>query len=188
MNSKTAFRNTFKLSNAERPVFVPFIYGLAARIAQLPLRDMTADAAYYSHALEDAADLFNGDGIVNSFDATIEAEAFGCAVDWPGDYTAPRVSGCGEAQPREVKPEESPRLQARLETTKRVVISRGRDLAVIGVLTGPVWLVKMLTDEKIGRTETAIPLVGNLLMKLVKSLGELRVDAVFFREDSGGEA
>lgn len=183
MNSKNAFRNTLRLMNAERPVFVPFVYGLAARLGQIPLQDMVADASYYAHSLEEAYELFKYDGIVNHYDATIEAEAFGCEVDWPGDYAAPVVAGCGQVQLREVDPGESHRVQVLLEATKRTVMSRGRDVAVIGVLTGPVSLVRTLAGEESGGVETVIPLAGNLLMKLVRNLGELRVDAVFFRED-----
>ena len=94
MNSKTAFRNTFKLMNGERPVFVPFVYGLAARLGQISLQEMTADASYYTHSLEDACELLGYDGIINNYDATIEAEVFGCEIEWSDDYTAPRITGC----------------------------------------------------------------------------------------------
>jgi hypothetical protein len=183
MNSKTAFKNTYRLMNSERPVFIPFVYGLAAKLEQIPLAEITSDASYYTHALEDACNLFKYDGIVNNFDATIEAELFGCDIEWPDDYAAPRITSCRQAELREIDPVESSRIQILLETTKRTVMSKGKDIAVIGVLTGPCSLVKTITGDKGGDTENAIVLVGSLLTKLVKSLCELRVDAVFFRED-----
>ncbi|HUT67509.1 MAG TPA: uroporphyrinogen decarboxylase family protein [Dehalococcoidales bacterium] len=186
MNSKTAFKNTIKLMNSERPVFVPFVYGLAARIGQIPLQEMVSDAGYYSHSLEEARDLFKYDGIVNHFDATIEAEVFGCDVEWPDDYTAPRVSGCRQVELREANPEESGRIQTLLEATKRTVMSRGRDVAIIGTITGPVSLVKALLGDNSANTENAIAFTGGFLTKLVKSLCELRVDSIFFREDPIG--
>ena len=183
MNSKTAFRDTFRLMNGERPVFIPFIYGLAAKIGQIPLQDMVSDASYYAHSLEEAYELFKYDGIVNSYDTTIEAESFGCAVEWSEDYSAPSITDCNRLELREVSPEESYRSQVLLEATKRTVMSKGKDVAVIGTLTGPVSLVKTLLGDNNQNIENAISLAGNLLMKLVKSLGELRVDSVFFRED-----
>lgn len=186
MNPKTAFRNTLKLMNSERPVFVPLIYGLAAKISQFPLEEMVADASYYAHSLEEASELLRCDGIVNSYDATIEAEAFGCDIAWPGDYAPPEVRSNRNLEMREINPETSHRISVLMETTKRIAMTRGKDAAIIGTLTGPVSLVKTLTDGKSGGIETAIPLAGNLLMKLVKNLGELRVDAVFFREDIAG--
>ena len=85
-------------SDRERPVFVPFIYGLAARLGQIPLSEMTSDASYYTHSLEDAYELFKYDGIVNTFDSTLEAEIFGCELEWPEDYQAPRVTDCSHAK------------------------------------------------------------------------------------------
>jgi hypothetical protein len=183
MNSKTAFRNTLKLMNSERPVFIPFVYGLAAKIGQIPLQDMVADVSYYVHSLEEACELFKYDGIVNHYDATIEAEVFGCELEWPGDYVTPRVTSCRQIELREANPEESSRIQILLETTKRIVMSRGKDVAVISTLSGPCSLVRTLTGGGKENIENVISLAGNFLKKMVKSLCELRVDAVFFRED-----
>jgi len=186
MNSKTAFRNTIKLMNREKPVFIPFVYGFAAKIGQLPLQDMVSDATYYSHSLEEAWELFKYDGIVNHFDATIEAELFGCEAAWPDDYAPPEVADCSRFKLRQVNPEDSHRIQVLLEATSRTVISKGKEVAVIGTVTGPVSLVKTLTGDKDEGIEEAVPIIGDLLKKLAMKLGELRVDAVFFREDLTG--
>lgn len=187
MNSKVAFRNTLRLTNTDRPVFVPFVYGLAAKISQLSLQEMVSDASCYTNSLEEAYKLLKYDGIVNSFDSTLEAEAFGCELEWLGDYAAPRIAGCNQIVLREVDPEESGRIPILLETTKRLVMSQGKETAVFGVLTGPCSLVKTVTgdevDEKNLDIENVISLAGSLLAKLTRSLCELRIDALFFRED-----
>lgn len=183
MNSKVAFRNTLKLMNVGRPVFVPFVYGLAAKIGQISLREMVSDATYYTHSLEEAYKLFEYDGIVNNFDSTLEAETFGCELEWPADYVAPRIAGCGQLQLREINPEESSRIPILMETTKRIVMSQGKEIAVIGVLVGPCSLVKTLIGDKDLDIGDVISLAGSLLTKLTRSLCELRIDAVFFRED-----
>jgi hypothetical protein len=185
MSSKTRFRNTFKLMNGERPVFVPFVYGLAAKMEQLPLEDMVTEAGEYSHAVEGAFELFGYDGIVTGWDSTLEAEAFGAEVDWTGDYAPPQIGDTSGVGLREVEPAASPRIAAMLEATRRIVMTRGKDTAIIGTVTGPVSLVHLLA-EGAGGVETLIPLAGNLLMKVVKGLCELRVDAVFIREDVVG--
>lgn len=183
MNSKVAFRNTLKLVNADRTAFVPFVYGLAAKIGQLTLQEMVSDATYYAHSLEEAYKLFKYDGIVNNFDSSIEAETFGCEVAWPGDYMSPRIADFGKLELREVNPEENGRIPILMETTKRIAMSQGKETAVIGVLTGPGSLVKTVIGDKDLDIGNIITLAGSLLTKLTKSLGELRVDAVFFRED-----
>lgn len=185
MNSKVAFRNTLRLVNVDRPVFVPFVYGLAAKIGQIPLREMVSDATYYTYSLEEAYKLLKYDGIVNNFDATLEAETFGCELEWSGDYVAPRIAGCSQLELREVNPEESSRTPILLETTKRIVMSQGKEIAVIGVLAGPCSLVKAITGDELKDRDilNVISLADSLLTKLTKSLCELRIDAVFFRED-----
>lgn len=185
MNSKVALRNTLRLANTGRPVFVPFVYGLAAKISQFPLQEMVSDASYYTNSLEEAYKLLKYDGIVNSFDATLEAETFGCELEWSSDYAAPRIASCRQVELREVNPEENDRIPTLLETTKRVVMSQGKETAVIGVLTGPCSLVKTITGDglKDQDTDNVISIVGSLLTKLTKDLCELRIDAVFFRED-----
>jgi len=184
MNPKVVFRNTLKLANADRPVFVPFVYGLAAKISQLPLQEILSDATYYTHSLEEAYELLKYDGIVNNFDSTLEAETFGCELEWSGDYVAPRTTGCSQFELREVNPEESSRIPILLETTKRVVMSQCKEAAVIAVLTGPCSLVKAIAGDHV--TEDAISLAGKLLAKLTRSLCELKIDALFFREDPLG--
>jgi len=173
--------------NAGRPVFVPFVYGLAAKISQLPLQEMVSEATYYTHSLEEAYKLLEYDGIVNNFDSTLEAETFGCELEWSGDYVAPRTTGCSKLELREVNPEESNRIPILLETTKRIVMSQGKETAVIGVLTGPCSLVKTITGDEVYEKNhdigNVISLAGSLLAKLTRSLCELRIDAVFFRED-----
>jgi len=183
MNAKVAFRNTLKGVNTDRTVFIPFVYGLAAKIGQLPLREMVSDTAYYAHSLEEAYKLLQYDGIVNTFDATLEAESFGCEVTWPGEYIAPRIAGCSQFALREVNPEENSRIPVLLETTKRIVMTQGKEAAVIGTLVGPCSLVKMVIGDKDLDIGKVISLAGSLLTKLTRSLCELRVDAVFFRED-----
>jgi hypothetical protein len=187
MNSKVAFRNTLKQMNTGRTIFVPFVYGLAAKISQFTLQEMVSDATYYAHSLEEAYKLLNYDGIVNHFDATIEAETFGCELEWPGDYTAPRIAEGAMPELREVNPEENNRIPVLLETTKRIIMTQGKETAIIGTLVGPCSLVKTVIGEKDMDIGNIISLAGNLLTKLTKSLCELRVDAIFFREDLLGD-
>jgi len=70
-----------------------------------------------------------------------------------------------------------------LETTKLIVMTQGKEAAVIGTLVGPCSLVKTVLGDKDLDIGKVMSLVGNLLTKLTKNLCELRVDAVFFRED-----
>ena len=78
MNAKVAFKNTLKRRNEGPLPFVPFVYGLAAKIANIPLREMVVDPTYYTYSLEGAYNLFHYHAIINNFDPTIEAKSCGC--------------------------------------------------------------------------------------------------------------
>jgi hypothetical protein len=176
--------------NDGRPPFVPFIYGLAARTANVSLRDMVVDASCYTNALEGVYGLLGQDVIVSNFDTTLESESFGCEVDWPGEYNPPTVVRGGGLSG--LRPEDfmsRGRIPVVMEVTKRLTLSLGRDVAVACALTGPcafLEIVRMLKEFHAGNKDEAIKLLGPFFTKLVKSLCELKVDALFFREDPLG--
>jgi len=224
MNGKLAFRNTLQGKNDGRLPFVPFIYGLAARTANVSLREMAEDASYYTNALEGVYGLLGHDVIVGNFDTTLESESFGCEVEWPGEYGAPNVvspvrNSSGALNPSEIiakynsaaekrniisngvnrgllsglRPEEfmrRGRIPVVMEVTKRLTLSLGRDVAVACALTGPcsfLETVKVIPENThTGNKGEAIKLLRSFFTKLVRSLCELKIDALLFREDPLG--
>src|SRR4030042_4479280 len=130
MNGKLAFRNTLQGKNDGRLPFVPFIYGLAARTANVSLREMVMDASYYTNALEGVYGLLGHDMIVGNFDTTLESESFGCEVEWPADYGAPSLTrGIGSFVLRPEDFMSRGRIPIAMEVTKRLTLSLGRDVA-----------------------------------------------------------
>jgi hypothetical protein len=191
MSGRLAFRNALQGKNDGRPPFVPFIYGLAARTANVSLRNMVVDASYYTNALEGVYGLLGHDVIVGNFDTTLESESFGCEVEWPSEYGAPTVVKGGGLS--SLRPEDfmsRGRIPVVMEVTKRLTISLGRDVAVACALTGPCSFLKnvqMLPEGiRTGNKDEAIKFLGSFFTKLVRSLCELKVDALFFREDPLG--
>lgn len=196
MNSKLLFRNTLEVRNANRPAFIPLVYSLAAKIAQVPLIEMVHDPTYFANSLEAASKLFRYDGIISAFDSTIEAEACGCELQWGEDYDLPTVTktnSMSKQLPDDITSSE--RVSVFLEVTKRLEISVGKEIALIGVITGPLSLTESLVGKIDGSLDSqgqssevqeAIPLLGNLLTKLTRRLCELKVDAVFIREETVG--
>ncbi len=188
MNQKVAFRNTLQGKNEGQLLFVPFVYGLAAKIANISLREMVWDPTYYAYSLEGAYKLFHYGAIVNNFDTSIEAESCGCKIEWPGEYENPVLyKGCNFFG---IKPEDfvkSGRIPILIEVSKRLVMSLGRETPIVGVLTGPCSLRKSIQDREVGlaedRIQDAISLVGNFITRFVRSLCELKMDSFFFRED-----
>jgi uncharacterized protein (UPF0216 family) len=193
MTPKDAFRNTLKLRNTDKRVFVPFLYGLAAKVTQLPLKEIVYDPSYYAHSLEATHKLFQLDVIVNCYDPSIEAESCGCRVIWNGDFGGPNLVG-EISEIRNLTPEEflnSGRIPIVLETTKRLAISLGREAAIVAVVSGPCALATTLQQHcalfEAARVKEHISQVGTLIARLVRALSELKVDSIFFREDLIGE-
>ena len=167
MNSRDAFRRTMQAANPGRPVFVPIIYRLAARIEQTPLLDMVSDPTSYTNVLDGAYKLLGPDAIITNFDPSLEPEAFGCRVDWPGDYDLPVVTNWATCDLAAADLDTSGRVPVMLEAMSRLVQTRGREVAIVGVMTGPVSLARMIADST-GSVdiEETVNLVGNQLKKL----------------------
>jgi hypothetical protein len=192
MNGSLAFRNVLQGKHDGCPVFVPFIYGLAARTAHISLRDMVVDASYYANALEGVYRLLGHNVIVSNFDTTLESEALGSQVEWQGEYGAPSVVKEGDLS--NLQPEDfmsRGRIPVLMDVTNRLAISLGREAAIACALTGPCSFVRsfpMLFGSMTAySTGEAIKVIGNFFTKLVKGLCQLKVDALFFREDPLGQ-
>lgn len=191
MNSRDAFRKTMQTANVERPVFTPIVYRLAARIEQTPLLDMVLDPTNYANLLESSWKLLRQDAIITSFDASLEMEIFGCQVEWPDDYELPTVSGWTNCELSSASLENSERLPVLLEATKRIIQTRGREVAIIGVMTGPCSLTANIVVNAVPDREYSIEeivaLVSSQLTQYTRELGEVKVDAIIIREDLQGE-
>ena len=188
MNGKVAFKNTLGRKNEGPLLFIPFVFGLAAKIANIPLREMVGDPTYYAYSLEGAYKLFHYHAIINNFDTTIEAESCGCELEWRGEFENPVISkGCDFFT---LAPEDfvkGGRIPILFEVSKRLVMSLGREAAIVGVLTGPCSLTRSLQaqgpDAVRDGIQESISFVGSFLTRFVKDLCELKLDALFFRED-----
>lgn len=187
MNSRDGFKKTMQVANTERPIFVPIVYRLAARIEQTPLFDMVSDPTIYTNVLECAFKLLNQDAIITSFDPTLEAEIFGCQVEWKDDYDLPVVSGWIDCELSGASLENSQRLAVIFESTKRLIQTQGREVAIVGVMTGPCSLSRNIvinaTPDREYPFDEIIALAGNQLAKYARNLGEVKVDAIIIRED-----
>jgi hypothetical protein len=113
-------------------------------------------------------------------------------VVWNGDLGGPDLVG-EIRELRSLTPEEflqSGRIPIVLEATKRLVISLGRETAIVAVVSGPCTLARTLQQHcalfEDALMQEHISLVGALLTRLVRALSELKVDSVFFREDAIG--
>ena len=196
-SSKELIRGLFEFRDLPRAPFIPWVGSFAAQLEQIQIETMLSDAGSLSRALINAQKLFGYDAIVTSFDSSLEAEACGCQIDWGDGESVPKVVShplaegvtVGDKNVSDI--EKRGRLPVVLEAAKRIKAIRGKDVAVIGVITGPLTLTShlkgeaFLTDFNQAAEEPTkvITLAGNIAIKLCRAYCELGVDAIVIADE-----
>jgi uroporphyrinogen decarboxylase len=200
--SRELVKELFEFKKPNRPPFMPWVCSFAAKLEQVPVRTMLSDAGVLSRALSNAHKLFGYDVILNHFDLSLEAEACGCEVEWPDDDSLPVITGhplknggCfSDLDTADI--EKKGRIPVILEATKRLVLTKGREVPVAAMITGPLTLSRHLRGdaliEELGNDDNeALDLIedtGSLCLKLCRAYCELGVDMVVLAENTPEEA
>jgi hypothetical protein len=120
-----------------RPVIIPFIDTLAARISGNSYREMIGDPGLWAAALSKSMELLGTDGIIAGFDGTILAQALGATISWSDGVPAVAGPAAGVTD----DPLATPHLAAALETVKRLSAIPGRrGWACVAAAAGPLTL------------------------------------------------
>lgn len=190
-------KNVFAGEQAGRVPVAPLVFSFAGKIRSLGPREVMSDPTALANSLIDARELFGYDAIVTWFDTTTEAEACGCAVDWSAG--TPVVAGpVGEGAIAGLNPEDIEdrgRVPVAREVAARLVKQVGREVTLLGAVTGPLTLFSQLVGcgfrEASGRDAAAsdekMELVGAVATRMVRLYGELGLDGVMIAEDVPGE-
>lgn len=201
-SSKELVRSLFELKELARAPFIPWVCSFAAQLEQVEIENMFSDAGLLSRALINAQKLFGYDAIACAFDSSLEAESLGCQIAWGEEGALPKVASHPLEEGAAIESldisnfEKRGRLPVVLEATKRIKAIRGRDVAVIGLITGPLTIARNLkgdafvADLNQGAEEAnkVITLAGNIGLKLCRSYCELGVDAIAIAEETLGQA
>lgn len=146
-------------ARASRPLFVPFVYRLTARIEQLPGEELLESPTTLAAALRNAQRLFGYDAVVSHFDLGLAAEA--CSELPAG--RADQIVHQG-------------RWPVVLEATRRLVKELGERVVVMGVLTGPLTLARQLGDGSLDRA-------GQVVVALGRAYAECGVGSLVVAEE-----
>ena len=68
-----------------RPLLMPIIFSLGARMENLPLRSFMANPTKIANALRQIRSVLKVDGLTGYYDPFLEAEALGCHREWRND-------------------------------------------------------------------------------------------------------
>jgi uroporphyrinogen decarboxylase len=202
LSSKELVNNLFRLREVPRLPFIPWISSFAAGLEQVSIQDMYADPGLLSTALLNAQELFGYDAITMGFDTSLEAEACGCELDWMADDSAlPRVVSHplseGESYQDLEKQDflQKGRIPVFLEALKRISVLRGKQVALLGVVTGPFTLARHLQGESFLVDPEHIPDVdkqaiktsGSICLKLCRKYCETGVDVIVIADELLGK-
>ncbi|UCD09802.1 MAG: hypothetical protein JSU79_03940 [Dehalococcoidales bacterium] len=196
-NSRELVKGFFEGKPIERPPFLPWVCSFAAKLEQVPVQSMLSDPGVLSRALSNAHKLFGYDVILNHFDTSLEAEALGCGIEWNDNNWPSVVTGHPLEDGTDFYDldtegiQNNGRIPVIIEATKRLILTKGKDVPVAAMITGPFTLAKHLKGKEFTRQiesedYEALDLVedaGSICLKLCRVYCELGVDIIVIAED-----
>ena len=181
-----------------RPLFLPIVFSLGAKIENVPLRDFLANPTKITNALRQIRARVRSDGVACYFDPNLEAEALGATLQWhPDDKPAmlhwPHQPQKGALPEGLRSPEEAakhPRVGVAVEVIQRLKsLLRDEPLLLAGV-SGPCTLAAQLlqlTQTEAARSDDlpadAVELAAATITQIATKLVEAGANAIFIREE-----
>jgi len=197
-NPRQAVKGILEGIAPPRPLFLPIVFSLGARIENLPLRNFLSNPTKISNALRQIRTHLRSDGVTCYFDPLLEAEALGGALDWDAQGQRaslrwPQPGETGDLPDGLRSPDEAAkggRVPIAVEVIARLKpLVRGQSLLMAGV-TGPFTLAALLTQAKdtngsLDRAPdaAALDLAGEVTAAVARAFVEAGADAIFIREE-----
>jgi hypothetical protein len=181
-----------------RPLFVPIVFALGARIENLSLRAFLANPTKISNSLRQIRPHLRSDGVSCYFDPLLEAEALGGTLEWRSDIELPALSwpsaGGRDQLPDGLRsPEEmlkSGRLPVALEVIRRLKALLRDEVLVMAGVSGPFALASRLTDfygddhqPGMDLPDSALEVATSAVAQASKAFAEAGANLLFLREE-----
>ena len=135
-----------------RPLFLPIVFSLGARVENLPLRSFLTNPTRITNALRQIRGRLPADGITCYFDPLLEVEALGGVLRWESDNQPPSIGWAGPAGKGELpeglrSPEEAvkaERIAVAAEVIRRLSALLREDTLLMAGVSGPFALAAQL--------------------------------------------
>jgi len=180
-----------------RPLFLPIVFSLGARVENLPLRSFLANPTKITNAMRQLRGPLPADGITCYFDPYLEVEALGAALRWHSDDQPPTVCWPGTPRkgelPQGLRPTEvavtSGRIPIATEVIRRLDALLRDDTLLVAGLSGPFTLAASLLQ--IGEQEwvdndvssSALDLAATMLTQTSSAFVETGAHLILIHED-----
>jgi uroporphyrinogen-III decarboxylase len=192
--SRELVRALFAGKPVSRPPFIPYMATAAAHFMQVPVPKLFSDPTTLANSLQACQRLFKYDGIAILLDTTLEAEACGCQIAWqegqPPHVISHVLTGRNPESLDISAIETRGRIPVVLEAAKRSVQTVGKNMAILGIITGPITLGKhLMGDDFIDSlcndaqvSQKVLELSEKIALALARAYGELKLDAVILAD------
>jgi hypothetical protein len=181
-----------------RPLFLPIVFSLGAKVENLPLREFLGNATKISNSLRQIRSHLRSDGVACYFDPYLEAEALGAVLQWQTGDQPPAIQWPHHAEKGEVpegllSPEDaakSSRVAVAVEAIRRLKsLLRDEPLLLAGV-TGPFTLAARITglhkEDAAPRenfSDAALELAAETITQIASKFVEAGANVIFVQED-----
>jgi Uroporphyrinogen decarboxylase (URO-D) len=180
-----------------RPLFLPIVFSLGARMENVSLRAFLGNPTKISNSLRLIRGHLRSDGVVSYFDPYLEAEALGALFEWEEEDQRPTLRWSGG--PRGVLPEglRSPeealkagRIGVATDVIRRLRSMTRDESLIAACLSGPFTLATRLTglEEKPPRAaedfpDAALDLAASMMTTLSTAFVEAGANLIFVYEE-----
>jgi len=179
-----------------RPVFLPIVFSLGARVENLPLPVFFANPTKISNALRQIRSRLPADGVTCYFDPFLEVEAMGAALCWSSDDQPPSVCWPNAARRGELpsglrSPEQAVkagRVPVACDVIRRLASLLRDDALLMAGICGPLTLAARLLqfepDEVRGQDlpAPAVELAAAVLTQIASALLEAGAHVLLIHE------
>lgn len=175
----------------QRPLLMPIIFSLGARLENLPLREFQSNPTKITNALRQIRSVLKVDGVTCYFDPYLEAEALGCKREWLADGSCrlipPPFSNTDDLRRQLTSPDslaDKGHIQVACQVIQRLKVMLKDEPALISHVTGPFTLATQLLGGATAEAPLdAVEFAAEATAAVSKSFLEAGADVVVLRED-----
>lgn len=191
-------RTLFQGSAIPRPLFLPIVFSLGARLENVTLRTFLSSATKITNAMRQLRGPLHSDGLTCYCDPFLEAEALGASLDWTNDDELPQLrwtdhSGPGHMPSGLRSPEEATkcgRIPVAVDVIRRLRALLREEVLLTACVCGPFTLAARITQQDVlgstiakGPPAKATELASAVITQVSSAFLEAGANALFIRED-----
>ena len=176
-----------------RPLLMPILFSLGARLENLPLRDFQSNPTKISNAMRQIRGVLKVDGLTCYYDPFLEAEALGCQREWQADGSGklipPSFTGLDDLREK-LNPPDSVASQGRVpiacEVIQRLKVMLKDEPALAARVTGPLTLAGQLLGKECDQSPLPAEMVefaAEVTASVSKALLEAGADVILLTEN-----